>query len=73
MNSIIPILVYLNYVSSFEHGSSLNEQIGGTCIEFKKINKFNQCCPDRNDQCYMIHHDTRCYCDTFCSRSRGFY
>ncbi len=27
----------------------------------------NKCCPNRDDQCYINHFDTRCYCDIFCT------
>lgn len=54
----------------FKHGSSKNERNGGTCSEFLNINSLNQCCSSRDDDCYMIHFDTRCYCDVFCDRSK---
>jgi hypothetical protein len=53
----------------FRHGTPYNEQNGGTCSEFLQINGLNQCCAHRDDDCYMIHYDTRCYCDIFCDRS----
>lgn len=28
-----------------------------------------QCCPGRNDECYMPIADTICYCDIFCNRT----
>ena len=62
----------------FRHGTKqINENSGGgggggggTCAEFKKLNNLtSSCCPDgRDDECYMTHYDTRCYCDTFCNR-----
>ena len=54
----------------FKHGNVKNELEGGTCAEFLRINALNQCCAHRDDDCYMIHYDTRCYCDVFCDRSR---
>ena len=54
----------------FKHGSRQNEVSGGTCNEFLRINSLNKCCNQRDDDCYMIHYDTRCYCDVFCDRSR---
>lgn len=54
----------------FKHGSRENEQNGGTCREFLRMNGLNACCASRDDDCYMIHYDTRCYCDIFCDRSR---
>lgn len=54
----------------FKHGSSRNEYQGGTCKEFLEINNRNQCCANRDDDCYMIHYDSRCYCDVFCDRSQ---
>ena len=53
-----------------KHGTKTNELSGGTCSEFLKINSLNQCCAHRDDDCYMIHYDTRCYCDVFCDRSK---
>ena len=53
----------------FKHGSRQNENSGGTCSEFLRINLLNKCCNQRDDECYMIHYDTRCYCDVFCDRS----
>ena len=53
----------------FRHGTPFNEVNGGTCTEFLRINSLNKCCAQRDDDCYMIHYDTRCYCDVFCDRS----
>jgi hypothetical protein len=53
----------------FRHGSGQNERNGGTCSEFLSLNSLSQCCSSRDDDCYMIHYDTRCYCDVFCDRS----
>ena len=70
---------YQNYAHSyathqdsryFKHGSQQNEVSGGTCNEFLRINTLNTCCSQRDDDCYMIHYDTRCYCDVFCDRSK---
>ena len=52
----------------FRHGSQRNEIDGGTCAEFVRINRMDTCCTMRDDDCYMIHYDTRCYCDVFCNR-----
>jgi hypothetical protein len=52
----------------FHHGSQKNEIDGGTCAEFLQINRMDTCCNMRDDDCYMIHYDTRCYCDVFCDR-----
>lgn len=54
----------------FKHGSKRNELDGGSCREFLDINERQQCCANRDDDCYMIHYDTRCYCDVFCDRSK---
>ena len=54
----------------FRHGSPQNERTGGTCTEFLQLNSLSQCCASRDDDCYMIHFDTRCYCDLFCDRSK---
>lgn len=53
----------------FKHGNKRNEYEGGTCREFIDINARQQCCLNRDDDCYMIHYDSRCYCDVFCDRS----
>ncbi|CAF0732376.1 unnamed protein product [Brachionus calyciflorus] len=53
----------------FSHGGKQNEEKGGTCTEFLEINGLESCCSQRDDDCYMIHYDTRCYCDVFCDRS----
>ena len=50
------------------HGDRENELNGGTCAEFFKLNDLSQCCAAKQDECYMIHYDTRCYCDVFCNR-----
>lgn len=67
---ILIIILNANFMNSFKHGNLTNELNGGTCAEFKLLNNFRECCPERNDKCYMIHYDTKCYCDSFCSRSR---
>jgi hypothetical protein len=54
----------------FKHGNQRNELVGGTCAEFIQMNSLDQCCTQRDDDCYMIHFDTRCYCDVFCDRSK---
>ncbi len=54
----------------FRHGDRRNEMVGGTCAEFIQINSLDQCCAQRDDDCYMVHYDTRCYCDVFCDRSK---
>ena len=33
-----------------------------------KLNDLKECCPSRDDECHMIHYETRCYCDAFCNR-----
>jgi hypothetical protein len=53
------------------HGGRRNEDNGGTCKEFLELNSRGQCCANREDDCYMIHYDTRCYCDNFCNRARS--
>ena len=50
------------------HGFDNNTIIGGTCTEFLALNKINQCCSERQDECHMRHFDTLCYCDKFCIR-----
>ena len=54
----------------FLHGTRRNEITGGTCEEFIRINAIKKCCANRDDDCYMIHYDSRCYCDLFCDRSK---
>lgn len=54
----------------FRHGDKNNEMVGGTCSQFIQLNSLSQCCAQRDDDCYMIHYDTRCYCDVFCDRSK---
>lgn len=54
----------------FKHGDRRNEMVGGTCAEFLQLNSLDQCCSQRDDDCYMVHYDTRCYCDVFCDRSK---
>ena len=53
----------------FKHGMRHNEDHGGTCAEFLQINNLSQCCQSRDDNCYIIHYETRCYCDIFCDRN----
>jgi hypothetical protein len=54
----------------FKHGTKSNELNGGTCKEFLELNSMQKCCTSRDDDCFMIHYDTRCYCDMFCDRSK---
>lgn len=56
-------------ISAYFHGNGHNSKRGGTCGEFLFKNRMHSCCPGRNDQCYMIHFDTRCYCDQFCGKN----
>lgn len=57
---------------SAKHGTEEgNGRFGGTCKEFLELNSLQQCCNNREDDCYMIHYDTRCYCDLFCDRPRS--
>ena len=39
----------------------------GSCAEFLRLNKRRECCVERDDECYMWHFDSRCYCDLFCA------
>ena len=73
---ILDNLLFSNYIiapkSILKHGDKRNEQYGGTCAEFLQINNRNQCCHEEDDEyigneCYMIHFETRCYCDTTCN------
>ena len=43
------------------HGSGFHLLNGGTCAQFKHLNNLtsDSCCPFRNDECYMLHFDTR--------------
>ncbi len=50
----------------YQHGTDYNEMFGGTCKQFKMLNNLQTCCPERDDNCYMLHFDSRCYCDSFC-------
>ena len=56
------------HYGTLKHGSMYNEHNGGTCSEFMLINSLDKCCTERDDDCYMIHFDSRCYCDIFCDR-----
>jgi hypothetical protein len=53
-------------LSRNKHGNFKNKKNGGTCKEFYSLNNLTSCCLDRNDDCFMFHYDTRCYCDEFC-------
>ena len=56
----------------YNHGDDKNTQNGGTCEEFLKLNRLSKCCDGSEEDCYMIHFDSRCYCGTECNRqSRG--
>lgn len=50
-----------------KHGDTSNKLNGGFCSHFKALNDI-ECCSGRDDECYMIHFDTLCYCDSFCDR-----
>lgn len=54
--------------NNYNHGNKENELYGGSCSEFFKLNNMMTCCSNRNDECYMKHYTTRCYCDEFCDR-----
>ncbi len=54
---------------NYLHGGDLHEKFGGTCDEFLRLNGLEKCCSSQDDECYMIHYDTRCYCDVFCHRN----
>ena len=60
-----------NPFGNARHGDRKNEENGGTCVEFLQLNGLDQCCAERQDDCYMIHFDTRCYCDVFCDRKES--
>ncbi len=53
-------------IGKYKHGIPYNEKHGGSCAEFKKINNISKCCQTEDADCYMIHYDTRCYCDSVC-------
>ncbi len=60
-----------NYVSTKEsinlyHGDHNNQLYGGTCAELKKINNRSECCSTRDDNCFIINFDSKCYCDNYC-------
>ena len=57
--------------NDYKHGDDKNTQIGGTCADFLSLNGLSSCCNSKDDECYMIHYDTRCYCDVFCNRQSG--
>ena len=48
---------------TYQHGNGTI----GTCSEFLKLNNLDACCAERDDECYMNHYDSRCYCDVFCN------
>jgi len=52
----------------YKHGDESNKLNVGRCDEFLKLNSLASCCSNRNDECYMYHYDTKCYCDEFCNR-----
>ena len=64
-NSITPKIKSFIY----KHDSPVTENKAGSCKEFLKINYMTECCLERDDDCYMNHYDSRCYCDKFCDRS----
>jgi hypothetical protein len=71
---IIILIIHIFQITAydsrfFKHGTQKNEIDGGTCKEFLEINRLDQCCTKRDDDCFMVHYDTRCYCDIFCDRS----
>ena len=52
-----------------KHGEKKNRKYGGLCTEFLKINNRTKCCNERDDECYMIHYESICYCDISCHNS----
>ena len=55
----------------YNHGDDKNTQNGGTCEEFLKLNRLSKCCDGSEDDCYMIHFNSRCYCGTECNKQSG--
>ena len=35
------------------------------------MNSFDKCCSHRDDDCFIINLEEKCYCDLFCDRSRA--
>lgn len=66
---ILNFSFFASILSVYFHGSGHNILHGATCAEFLVKNHMNSCCNGRNDECYMIHYDTRCYCDQFCGKN----
>jgi len=65
-NDCCPDAVQTCQYNRNKHGNFKNKKNGGTCKEFYSLNNLTSCCLDRNDDCFMFHYDTRCYCDEFC-------
>ncbi len=67
------MLLYLLFVNlfiqvlTFIHQNPDSTSLNGRCTDFLSLNNLFQLCQGRNDQCYMNHFTTRCYCDTFCT------
>ena len=59
-------LFLANEMAMLYHGDHYNELTGGTCAQLKKMNNRSECCGIRDDDCYIIHFDSRCYCDNSC-------
>ena len=72
---VIPGVGYIDCDTRFiSHGDKRNDLVGGSCREFIELNKNvtqGKCCAKRSDDCYMIHLNTRCYCDQFCDSEPG--
>ena len=69
MKEFILLLIIISTTSAYFHGNGHNSKQGATCAEFLYKNHMDSCCSGRNDECYMIHFDARCYCDQFCGKN----
>ncbi|CAF0948760.1 unnamed protein product [Brachionus calyciflorus] len=73
MKLLIFISLLFNLFSIYNfyyHGEDVHLKKGGTCREFLEKNQLSSCCLGRDDDCYMTHYDTRCYCDQFCGKNK---
>ena len=58
----------LNNAFEYIHEHEIvHEKYLGKCGDFLQLNNLLTYCQGRDDDCYMSHHKTRCYCDHFCT------
>jgi hypothetical protein len=56
------------FETTFDYIHNITSHEDGYCAQFIWLNEIDNCCDGRNDNCYVYIADTRCYCDSFCTK-----